>query len=142
MTHSTRRSVRLSWAAALLVLLSATAATAHHSYSMFDRGKTDTVSGVVKSLDLVNPHGWLQVEAAGPQGAVVEWSLELGGPGQMERAGWTPQSVRPGDKVTARLHPLRDGSHGGQLVSVILPGGQTLLGGGPPIGLRGGGQDR
>ncbi len=141
MAHTSQRSnpaARLSWVAALFVLLTATAATAHHSYSMFDRSKTDTLSGTVKSLDLVNPHGWLQVVAANAQGAPVEYSLELGGPGQMEREGWTAQSLQAGDKVTVRLHPLRDGSHGGQLVSVVLPGGQTLQGGGPPQGLRGG----
>jgi hypothetical protein len=136
--QSSNPGTRLSWVAALLVLLSATAAAAHHSYSMFDRGRTDTVSGVVKSMDMVNPHGWLQVEATSPQGGTVEYSLEMGGPGQMERIGWTQQSLKPGDKVTVRLHPLRDGSHGGQLVSVVLPGGQTLPGGGPPTGLRGG----
>jgi hypothetical protein len=129
---------RLAWAAALLALLAATAATAHHSYSMFDREKTDTVSGTVKSLDIVNPHGWLQVEAVGPQGTPVEYSLEMGGPGQMERLGWTQQTLRPGDKVTVQMHPLRDGAHGGQLVSVVLPGGKSLAGGGPPPGLRGG----
>ncbi len=141
MAHAPQRSnpaTRLSWMAALFVLLTATAATAHHSYSMFDREKTDTISGTVKSMDMVNPHGWLQVEATGPQGTPVEYSLEMGGPGQMERVGWTQQSLKPGDKVTVRLHPLRDGSHGGHLVSVVLPGGQTLQGGGPPQGLRGG----
>jgi hypothetical protein len=131
------RSSRLGWTAALLMLLSATAAGAHHSYSMFDRSKTDTLEGTVKSLDLVNPHGWLQVVSAGPQGSPVEYSLETGGPGQMERIGWNQQSLKPGDKVTVRMHPLLDGSHGGQLVSVVLPDGKTLLGGGPPGGQRG-----
>jgi hypothetical protein len=132
-------ATRFGWASALLVLLTATAAGAHHSYSMFDRAKTDTLEGTVKSLDLVNPHGWLQVVAANPQGAAVEYSLETGGPGQMERIGWTQQTLKAGDKVTVRMHPLLDGSHGGQLVSVVLPGGKTLAGGGPPNGLRAGG---
>jgi hypothetical protein len=141
MAHSSRQTksaARLGWTSVLFVLLSATAANAHHSYSMFDREKTDTISGTVKSMDMVNPHGWLQVEAPGPQGAIVEYSLEMGGPGQMERIGWTQQILKAGDKVTVRLHPLRDGSHGGHLVSVVLPGGQTLQGGGPLQGLRGG----
>jgi hypothetical protein len=34
--------------------------------------------------------------------------------------------VKQGDKVTVRMHPLRDGSYGGQFVSVVLPDGRTL----------------
>ncbi len=34
------------------------------------------------------------------------------------------------DKVTVTAHPLRDGKKGGSLVSVVLPNGQVLGGGG------------
>ncbi len=119
-------------AGVLALALTAGAASAHHSFSMFDSGKTDTIIGTVKSFDMVNPHSWLQVVAPAADGVQVEWSLEMGGPGQIQREGWTQTSVQPGDKVTIRLHPLRDGSHGGQLVSAVLANGQTLNGGGPP----------
>jgi Family of unknown function (DUF6152) len=124
--------------ASALALAAATGATAHHSYSMFDSGRTDTITGVVKSLDIVNPHSWLSVMVANPAGGETEYSMEMGGPGQIQREGWTPQVVQPGDKIIVRLHPLRDGSHGGQLVSAVLASGKTLQGGGPPGGGRGG----
>jgi hypothetical protein len=34
--------------------------------------------------------------------------------------------IKPGDKITVAMHPLRDGSYGGQLVSVTLPSGKVL----------------
>ena len=101
-------------------------ADAHHSFAMFDRSKSQTIVGTVKELELINPHGWLQLMVADDKGGATLWLLEMGGAGQMARSGWTQESVHPGDKVTAMFHPLRDGSNGGQLVSVALPGGATL----------------
>jgi hypothetical protein len=111
---------------ALSFLCFATTAGAHHSFAMFDRSRTDTVAGTVKEFELINPHGWLRIMVADASGIASEWPLELGGAGQLQRFGWTPDAVHPGDKVTVRLHPLRDGSYGGQLVSVTLANGKVL----------------
>jgi hypothetical protein len=104
----------------------ATTAGAHHSFAMFDRNQTESIAGTVKEFELINPHGWLRVMVPNASGVQSEWSLELGGAGQLERFGWTQDAVHPGDKVTVQLHPLRDGSYGGQLVSVTLPNGKVL----------------
>jgi len=101
-------------------------ALAHHSFAMFDRSQTKTITGTVKAYEPVNPHGWLRLMVADAQGNQNEWSLELGGVGQQERSGWSASLVHPGDKIVARLHPLRDGSYGGQLISVTLPDGKVL----------------
>lgn len=103
-----------------------TTAVAHHSFAMFDRSRTETIAGTVKQFELINPHGWLRVMVLDANGVQNEWSLELGGAGQLEQRGWTPNTVHAGDKVTVKLHPLRDGSYGGQLMSVTLPNGQVL----------------
>lgn len=119
---------RFPWITCLLLscMCLARTAGAHHSFAMFDRSRTDTVSGTVKEFELINPHGWLRVMVADANGVASEWPLELGGAGQLGRFGWTPDAVHPGDKVTVRLHPLRDGSYGGQLVSVTLANGKVL----------------
>ena len=110
----------------LSLLMVAATAAAHHSFSMFDRSRTETIDGTVKEFELINPHGWLRVVVSDAKGVQNEWSLELGGAAQLRRFGWTQDSVHPGDKVVVHLHPLRDGSYGGQLVSVTLPNGQVL----------------
>jgi hypothetical protein len=119
---------RFSWIRWLTLPLLAwvTTAVAHHSFAMFDRSRTETIAGTVKQFELINPHGWLRVMVLDPSGVANEWSVELGGAGQLERFGWSTNTVHPGDKVTVQLHPLRDGSYGGQLVSVKLPNGQVL----------------
>jgi hypothetical protein len=104
----------------------ASTAVAHHSFAMFDRHQTETITGTVKEFELINPHGWLRIMVPDAKGNQNEWSLELGGAGLLARGGWTRDSFHPGDKIVVRLHPLRDGSYGGQLVSVTLANGQVL----------------
>jgi len=123
---------RLLIAASLALFVAPAAASAHHSFAMFDRSRTETLVGAVKELEMVNPHAWLRVLVADPQGRPQEWSMELGGPGQLERNGWTTNAVQPGDKVSVTIHPLRDGSYGGQLVSLTLPSGKVLSDRPPP----------
>jgi len=122
-------------------LLLAAPASAHHSYAMFDRGKTLTLTGYVKEFDMVAPHGWLKVVVLSGAEPAKVWSLEMGPPGILARQGWTAQSVQAGDAVSVRLHPMRDGSFGGQLISVKLASGKTLAGGPLPGASRGGGEE-
>ena len=119
-----------AWIAAAL----ASPAWAHHSFAMFDRDKTQSVVGTVKEFELTNPHSWLSLMVADGQGKVHEWSLEGGAPNQLARGGWSAATVKPGDKVTVSIHPLKDGSNGGQLLSVVLANGQTLQAGQGPGG--------
>ena len=112
--------------AAVAVSLLAVPALAHHSFAMFDADKTVEMTGTVKDLEWTNPHSWLQVEVTDDKGKASEWGLEMGAPATLARQGWKPKTVVAGDKVTVRLHPLKDGSSGGQFVSVVLPSGQKM----------------
>ena len=117
--------------ATLVSMALAAPAFAHHSFAMFDSEKTITITGAVKEFEWTNPHAWLRVmvqdQASGKQ---LQWALEMGSPGQQAARGWKPDSVKPGDKVTITLHPLKDGSRGGQLLTTVLPSGQQLGNGG------------
>ncbi|HEV8517524.1 MAG TPA: DUF6152 family protein, partial [Burkholderiales bacterium] len=48
------------------------------------------------------------------------WVVELTSPGNLVRSGWTRTIVKPGDKVTAEVHQLRDGTKGGGLRKITL----------------------
>jgi len=98
-------------------------AFAHHSYAMFDNEKTVVLEGTVKEFQWSNPHSWVQLlvpNAAG--GADVEWSVEAGSPNGLERQGWSRHSAKPGDKAVIKIHPLKDGSTGGSLISMSING--------------------
>jgi hypothetical protein len=115
----------------LAVMSLAAPAFAHHSYAMFDRSKTVVLAGAVKSVQMINPHSWLQIVTLDDQGKSSVWSLEMGPPRTLVRDGWTPGVIQPGDAVTLKIHPMRDGTHAGQLVNVQLSSGKTIGGGGP-----------
>ena len=122
----------------LAVLIAAGPAMAHHSFAMFDATKSMTLQGTVKELELINPHAWLYVVAKDEKGAQIEWALEMGGAGALGRAGWKPDTVKPGDKIEVQIHPLKDGTHGGQFLTAKLVDGTKMEGGdiGLPPALR------
>lgn len=107
-------------------------AAAHHSFAMFDRDKTINLTGIVKQLEWTNPHTWLYIMVADNGGTAIEYPLEMQGTGQAQKNGWRPDTVKPGDRVTVAIHPLKSGSHGGQLLAVVLPDGRKLSVGGIP----------
>jgi hypothetical protein len=122
---STLRKVLLSTAA---VSLACGAALAHHSFAMFDLDKEVTVEGAVKELQWTNPHVWLQITLADGK----EWGFEMGAPGMLARTGWKSSTLKPHDKVTVVMNPLKSGGPSGRLVRVRLPDGRVLGPGGPP----------
>jgi hypothetical protein len=118
-------------AAVALGVAAALPAAAHHSFATYDRTKTQTIKGTVKTFQWTNPHCviWVVTQPAGG-GDPQEWSIETTSPGVLTRSGWTRHSLNPGDHVSVEFNPLRDGSHGGGLNSVtLLDTGQTLKAG-------------
>ena len=118
------------------VLVLPTAAVAHHSFAMFDNAKTEIITGVVKDYQFANPHTWVDVVVRTPSGATETWGVEGGSPNQLSRQGWKKSSLKAGDKVVVRLHPLKSGATGGSLMNITLEDGRVLSGGpgGPPPG--------
>jgi len=117
-------------AAILTAILSGEQALAHHSGAMFDMTKTVTISGTVQQFNWTNPHSSFKVLVANSAGTEDVWAVEMGGPNNLVREGWKRTSLKPGDKVTVTVRPLRDGVPGGAYVGIVLADG-TVLGGAP-----------
>ena len=119
-------------ALALVTIAAASPAFAHHSDAMFDSSKEVVLNGTVKEFQYTNPHSWIQLVVAGENGAApVEWSIETQAPIVLLRAGIKPTSLQTGDKVSVKMHPLKDGAPGGSLVEVKKADGTTLTLRGP-----------
>ncbi len=117
-----KRIVAVAWRMLLTgaVLTLALPVFAHHSFGIFDRNKRTTLVGTVKELQWTNPHCFIQLLVAregDAQGTQDEWSIEMASPGQLVRGGWKPRTLKPGDKITVVIFPMRDGSKGGYFVS-------------------------
>jgi len=96
---------------------------AHHSTAMFDFTKTIEIQATVKSFQWTNPHTWTVVTVEGDAAAAGDYGLEGMSPNYLSRNGWSKRMLKPGDKVTLKVHPLKDGRKGGFMVSVKLPDG-------------------
>jgi len=99
---------------------------AHHSFSNFDMSKTATVSGTVRALEWTNPHVWLWIDVPDGKGGVIPYGLEGAATGEMARQGWSRTKVTKGEKITAEMHPLRSGQHGGSLGKTTFADGSSL----------------
>ena len=96
---------------------------AHHAPTMlYDLSQEIIVEGTVTRYELGNPHMRIYLEVDN-DGTVEEWLAEGGSRTQLLRAGWTGDEVVPGDKVTVRGHPSRDGSNLVHMEYLTLPDG-------------------
>ncbi|MGC4029287.1 MAG: DUF6152 family protein [Steroidobacteraceae bacterium] len=117
-------------AAGMLIVFAVVAggqALAHHSFAMFDDKKEVTITGEVKEFDFTNPHSWIHVDVNDPgTHTVSSWAIETASPNFLRRAGWSRDTLKPGDKVAVIINPLKDGTNGGSLVRVTLPDGRIM----------------
>jgi hypothetical protein len=128
---------------ALLVAFArpAPSALAHHSFAMFDTANEITLVGVVTSLEWTNPHVYIELDVVDAPGngakplretkaGATHWSIELGSPSILQRAGWKFNTIKKGDKISAVVSPLRSGEPGSLLTRLTLADGRVLTNGG------------
>jgi len=109
-----------------MLAVMASPAPAHHSFAIFDQSKVNKLTGTVKDFELVNPHAWLHLMIPAANGTPAEWSFEGGSVAQLVSLGWARDSFHPGDKVEIGFRPMKDGSRGGQIMSVKLANGKMI----------------
>src|SRR6266436_6510120 len=79
--------------ASIAIAAFAIPAVAHHSFAMFDASKTITLQGSIKEFHWTNPHSWIFLNVADPEGQSKEWAIELGSPSGLVRQGWVPKTL-------------------------------------------------
>lgn len=109
-----------------VALLAATPASAHHSFGMFDLARRLTLAGTVKEFQFGNPHCFIQLMVLGQDGTPAEWSIEMGSPSHLIRHGWKVDTIKPGDKISVVINPVRDGGKGGSYVSATGADGKAV----------------
>jgi hypothetical protein len=119
------RKSLLGWSLALVLALVAPV-LAHHSPAAFDRSKEVTLVGTVKEFRWQNPHTWIEMHVPNEKGKVVLWGVELTSPTYLIRAGWKSNVIKPGDKVTVVVNPVRSGEPAGIFRSLTLADGRVL----------------
>ncbi len=107
------RLLTLVAAAAFLTAVVIGTVSAHHSTAIYDSDNPIELSGTVVEWRFTNPHCLIMLEVIDSSGDSVIWSLEGGNTAGNFRRGWTPMTLKAGDKLTVRVRPLRSGVPGG-----------------------------
>jgi hypothetical protein len=77
-----------------------TSALAHHGFGLFDRSKDAVITGTIKSIDFVNPHSYLYLDADQDGGGTIAMRCEMRAATLMRRSGWSKEMFIPGARAT------------------------------------------
>jgi uncharacterized protein DUF6152 len=104
---------RLSLGTAVaLAVLAGASASAHHAFSAeFDAKMPVTLQGTVTRIEMVNPHGWIYIDVKGPDGKIVNWAIETGGPNALARRGVKKGFLPIGQVVVVTGYRAKDMSN-------------------------------
>jgi hypothetical protein len=131
--RSPARSLLLLATLVLSALAASNAALAHHSFAMFDHENQIRVEGTVTEYKWQNPHVYIWLTAPDAKGEMRTWTIECANPGILNRLGWKFNMIKPQDKITVVIAPLRTGEPGALLKQVKLADG-SKYGNGAPAG--------
>ena len=108
-------------------VLSIAPAAAHHSFAPYESTLQMKLSGVVTDFKWVNPHVYIEMDAADPKtGEKKHWLVECASTSILNRAGWKFNLIKPGDQITVIVSPLRTGEPGALLKQITLADGKKL----------------
>jgi FlaG/FlaF family flagellin (archaellin) len=111
-------------------LLVSGASLAHHSLSaVYDIRRSGEVTGVVKKVEFINPHGVMTLEVPNDDGTMTEWQLTTGSANTLQGLGIGgdgPNTVIAGDVVTITYFPARNGKPLGFIRTITLPDQRTI----------------
>ncbi len=126
-------SLRRGWVSlcAVLSLAGAGAALAHHSFAMYDSDHQIKLAGTVTSFEWNNPHVYIALASSDEHGDTKSYTVECASPGILNRVGWKFNMIKPGDKITVIIAPLKTGEPGGLLKQLTLADGRVFSNGGP-----------
>jgi hypothetical protein len=112
------------------LLLASGVAFAHHSLSaVYDIRGSGEVTGVIKKVEFINPHGVMTLAVPNDDGTETDWELTTGSANTLSSLGFGgdgPNTVIAGDVVTITYFPARNGRPLGFIRSITLPNQRTI----------------
>jgi Family of unknown function (DUF6152) len=101
-------------------------AFAHHAWSNYDMKHVTKITGTVTSFDFGNPHVWMYLDVKNDKGEIEKWGAGGPSPSRMANAGWTKDTLHPGDQITGIGNRIADGTFKLRLSHVIFADGRQL----------------
>lgn len=105
-----------------VALCATSSVSAHHSHGNYEETFRD-IEGVVKEMHLLVPHSWIYLDVNNAAGVSQVWAMEATSRPGLEKIGVTRETLKAGDRVKVRCHPLRDKTNGCLLGFLKAPDG-------------------
>jgi Family of unknown function (DUF6152) len=108
-------------------ILCAVPLLAHHSIAAdYDLSRTVKISGTISDVEFKNPHVTFSLDVKNPDGTVIQWIVEAGGPNFLHRNGITKDLLAKGTAIVVDAYPAKDGSSNAAGHTLILADGRGL----------------
>ena len=103
-------------------------ALAHHAFAAeFDANAPVEMTGTVVRMEWVNPHTWIHIDVAQPDGTAERWMIEGGPPTSLLRRGFTKRSLLAGTEIFVEGFQAKDGSNKANGRDVTFVDGSKLF---------------
>ena len=86
-----------------------------------------TVKGTITNFDWGNPQYVRMSFNVNDNGKIEHWDAGGPSPSRMQGTGWTKDTLKPGDQITAVGHKIKDGTNKLRLDKVVLANGKSLV---------------
>jgi hypothetical protein len=115
-----------------LVLLAAVAMAAplaaHHGRgASFDMKKQVTLKGTVSQVKWQNPHVLIFIDVPDEAGRVVTWAFENSNVHTLATQGYSRNTLKFGQPITAIVNPAANGESLGIIVKIVLEDGKVIM---------------
>src|SRR5262245_20998169 len=112
---------------AVVLLISAPMAFAHHGAGSFELSKSVTFAGAkLTRIDLINPHSWLYFDVMSADGRVEHHRCEMRSVHVLRRSGWTKDLFPVGQLITVEASPDRSDPTSCYLQTILFEDGTRM----------------
>ena len=125
-----------------ILVIAATPLVAHHAFSAeFDAKAPVTLKGPITKIEWINPHAWIHMDNALPNGKTEQWMVEGGTPNTLQRNGISRDSVKVGTIIVVSGYKAKDGRMRANGRDITFPDGRTMFMGSSGTGAPRDGKD-
>ena len=118
---------RLATLVALIAVL-CTPVLAHHGRgATYDMKKRVTLKGTVSRVEWRNPHVLIYMDVQDADGKVVTWGFENSGVSTLAQEGYSRNTLKVGQPITAMVNPAANGAPTAIVVKIILADGSEIM---------------